>query len=74
MVGINALLLWQTLRRQMGHELMSRESERDGMARLPTQRTAKPIDIETFRRRYIVHWKSEMEKSFRHCSMQMDYA
>ena len=66
MVGINALLLWQTLRRQMRHELMSRESERDGMARLPTQRTAKPVDIETFRGCYIVNRKSEMEKCSRH--------
>ena len=36
MVGINALLLWQTLRRQMSHELMPRKSERDGVARLST--------------------------------------
>jgi hypothetical protein len=32
MVGINALLRWQGFRRQMRHELMPRESERDGVA------------------------------------------
>ena len=31
MVGINALLQWQGLRRQMRHELMPRESECDGV-------------------------------------------
>jgi len=35
MVGVNALLLRQGFRRQMGHELMPCESERDGVARLP---------------------------------------
>lgn len=73
MVGINALLLWQTLRRQMGHELMPRKSERDGMTRLPTQRTTKPIDVEALRRGNIMNRKGEMKESFRHCSMQMDY-
>lgn len=58
MVGINALLRWQGFRRQMRHELMPRESERDGVARLPTQRTTKSIDIETFRRRHILRGKS----------------
>ena len=67
MVGINALLLWQTLRRQMRHELMSRESERDGMARFSTQRTAKPIDIETFRRLHIVNREGKMEQHKAHC-------
>ena len=66
MVRINALLLRHGFRRQMSHELMSRESERDGVARLPTQRTTKPLDIETFRRRYIVHRKCEMKECFRH--------
>jgi hypothetical protein len=61
MVGINALLLWQTLRRQMGHELMPRKSERDGVVRLSTQRTAKPINIETFRRCYIVYGKRQVK-------------
>ena len=36
MAGINALLRWQEFRHQMRHELMPRESERDGVARLPT--------------------------------------
>lgn len=66
MVGINALLPRQGFCRQMGHELMSRQSERDGMARFSTQRTPKPIDIETFRRRQIVNWKGEMEKNWSH--------
>jgi len=57
MVGINSLLLWQTLRRHMGHELMPRESERDGMTRLPTQRTTESIDVETFRRGHVVNGK-----------------
>ena len=35
MVGINSLLRWQGFRRQMRHELMTCESERDGVARLP---------------------------------------
>jgi hypothetical protein len=66
MVGINALLLWQTLRRQMSHELMPRKSERDGVVRLSTQRTAKPIDIETFRRCYIVYGKCQVKKRILH--------
>lgn len=66
MVGINALLPRQTLRRQMGHELMPRESERDGMARFSTQRTTKPLDIETFRRRYIVYGKCQVKKRILH--------
>jgi hypothetical protein len=57
MVGINALLRWQGFRRQMRHELMPRESERDGVARLSTQRTTKSIDIEMFRCRHIVYGK-----------------
>jgi hypothetical protein len=65
-VRINALLLWQPLRRQMGHELMPRKSERDGVARLSTQRTAKPIDIETFRRCYIVYGKCQVKKRILH--------
>ena len=68
MAGIYALLWWLGFRRQMRHELMPCESERDGVVRLPTQRTPKPIDIETFRRRQIVHWKGEMKESFRHYS------
>ena len=66
MVGINALLLWQTLRRQMRHELMSRESERDGVARLPTQGTTKSIDVETFRGGHVVNRKGEMKNNLRH--------
>ena len=54
MVGINASLRWRGFRRQMRHELMPCESEHDSVARLPTQRTAKSIDIETFRCRHIV--------------------
>ena len=67
MVGINALLLWQTLRRQMGHELMSRQSERDGVARLTTQGTTKSIDVETFRRRHVVNREGKMEQHKAHC-------
>jgi hypothetical protein len=66
MVGINALLLWQTLRRQMGHELMPRKSECDGVARLSTQPTAKPIDIETFRLCYIIYGKCQVKKRILH--------
>ncbi len=57
MARINALLRCQGFRRQMRHELMPRESEHDGVARLPTQRTTKSIDIEMFRRRHIVRGK-----------------
>jgi len=70
MVGINALLRWQWFRRQMRHELIPRESERDGVARLPTQRTTKSIDIETFRRRHIVRGESQMENYLAHASIQ----
>jgi hypothetical protein len=66
MVGIDALLLWQTLRRQMGYELMSRESERDGVARLPTQRTTESIDVETFRRCHIVYGKRQVKERLLH--------
>ena len=66
MVGINALLLWQRFRRQMRHELMPCESERDGMARFPTQRTAKSIDIESFRRRHIVRGESQVKERVLH--------
>jgi len=62
MVGINTLLLWQRFRRQMGHELMSREFERDGVTRLPTQRTTESIDVETFRRRHIVRRESQVKE------------
>ncbi len=61
MVGINALLRWQALRRQMGYELMSRESECDGVARLPTQRTTESIDVEMFRRRHVVNREGDMK-------------
>ena len=57
MVRINTLLRWQGFRRQMRHELMPRKPEHDRVARLPTQRTTKPIDIEPFRRRHIVRRK-----------------
>ena len=73
MVGINTLLRRQGFRRQMCHELMPRESEHDGVARLPTQSTAKPLDIEALRRRHIMNRKGDMKESFRHCSMQMNY-
>ena len=73
MVGINALLPRQGFCRQMGHELMPRKSERDGVARFSTQRTAKPIDIETFRGGQIVNRKGEMEESVRHYLTYTDY-
>ena len=63
MVGINALLLRQGFHHQMGHELMPCESERDGVARLPTQRTTKSIDIETFRRRHVAVWEKPGERA-----------
>jgi len=66
MVGINALLRWQGFRRQMRHELMPRESERDGVARLPTQRTTKSFDVETFRLRHIVHGKCQVKERVLH--------
>jgi hypothetical protein len=66
MVGINALLLWQTLRRQMSHELMPRKSERNGVARLPTQCTTKSIDIEMFRCRHIVYGKGQVKQCILH--------
>lgn len=66
MMRINALLLRQGLRRQMGHELMSCESECDGVARLPTQCTTQSIDVETFRRCHIVRRKSEMKERILH--------
>jgi hypothetical protein len=66
MVGINALLLWQMLRRQMGYKLMPRKSERDGVARLSTQRTAKPLDIKALRCRHIVYGKSQVKKRILH--------
>ena len=66
MVGINALLLWQRFRRQMRHELMPRKSERDGVARLSAQRTAKSIDIEMLRRRHIVRGKSQVKERVLH--------
>ena len=68
MVGINALLLWQTLRRQMSHELMPCESERDGVGRLSTQRTTKSLDIEALRRLNVAGGESEMENNFRYHS------
>lgn len=46
----------------MPHELMPCEPERDGMVRLPTQRTTKSIDIEMFCRRQIVNRKGEMKE------------
>ena len=66
MVRINALLLWQTLRRQMGHELMPPEPERDGVARLPTQRTAEALDIEALRGGEVVNREGEMKHNLRH--------
>ena len=57
MARINALLRRQAFCHQMGHELMPRESERGGVARLPTQGTTKSIDVETFRRRHVVYGK-----------------
>ena len=66
MVGVNSLLRWQGFRRQMRHELMPRKSERDGVTRLPTQRTTKSIDIETFRRLHIVCGKSQVEERVLH--------
>ena len=66
MMGINALLRWQGFCHQMGHELMPRESERGGVARLPTQGTTKSIDVETFRRRHVVNREGEMKHNLRH--------
>ena len=66
MVGVNALLLWQRLRCEMGDELVPRESECDGVARLPTQRTTKSIDVELFRRSYIVRGKGQVKERVLH--------
>jgi hypothetical protein len=66
MAGINAVLGWQGFRHQMRHELMPRESERDSVARLSTQGTAKPIDVETFRCRHIVYGKREVKEHALH--------
>jgi len=66
MVGINALLLRQRFRRQMRHELMPRKSERDGMARLSTQGTAKSIDIEMFCGGHVVYGKSQVKDRILH--------
>ena len=68
MARINALLRRQAFCHQMGHELMPRESERGGVARLPTQGTTKSIDVETFRGGHIVHRKGDMEKNWGHQS------
>jgi hypothetical protein len=66
MVGVYALLLWQTLRCEMGDELVPRESECDGVARLPTQDTTQSIDVETFRRRHIVRGKGQVKEHIFH--------
>ena len=66
MVGINALLRWQGFRRQMRHELMPRESERDGVARLPTQGTTKSIDVETFRGGHVVNRERKVKECTHH--------
>jgi hypothetical protein len=66
MARINPLLWRHGFRCQMGYELIPRESERDGMARLPTQRTTKSVDVETFRRRYIVRGKSQVKERVLH--------
>jgi hypothetical protein len=66
MTGINALLLRQRFCHQMGHELIPRESEGDGVARFPAQRTTKSIDIELFRRRYVVCRKSQVKECVLH--------
>ena len=73
MVGINALLPRQGFCRQMGHELMPREPERDSVAGLPTQRTTEFIDVETFRGGHVVNRKGEMEENFRHCSTNIKH-
>ena len=57
MTRIDSLLRRYRFWRQMGHELMPCEPERDCMARLPTQGTTKSIDVETFRRRHVVYGK-----------------
>ena len=66
MMRINALLRRQGLLRQMGDELMPRKSERDGVARLSTQRTTKPFDIKMFRRCYIVYGKRQVKERIPH--------
>ena len=66
MVGINALLPFRGFRRQMRHKMMPRESERDGVARFPTQRTTKSIDIEAFRCLHIMRGKSQMKEYVLH--------
>jgi len=66
MAGINAWLRRQWLRDHMRHELVPRESERDSVARLPTQRATKSIDIETFRRCYIVRGKGQVKECVLH--------
>jgi hypothetical protein len=66
MVRINTVLRWQGFRRQMRHELMPCESERDGVARLPTQRATKSINIETFCRHYVVYGKREVKEHALH--------
>ena len=66
MARINALLRRQAFCHQMGHELMPRESERSGVARLPPQRTTKSVDVETLRGGHVVNRKGEMEENARH--------
>ena len=66
MVGINALLPFREFRRQMRHKMMPRESECDGVARFPTQRTTKSINIEAFRRLHIMCGKSQMKEHVLH--------
>lgn len=58
MVGVDASLRWPRFRRHMRHELMPCKPKHDGVARLTTQRAAKPIDIKAFRRRHIVYGES----------------
>jgi len=66
MVGINALLPFREFRRQMRHKMMPCKSECDGVARFPTQRTTKSIDIEAFRRLHIMRGKSQMKEHVLH--------
>jgi hypothetical protein len=66
MVGVNALLSFRRFRRQVRDKMVTGESECDGMARLPTQRTIKPFDIEALRRLDIMRGKSQMKEHVLH--------
>src|SRR5678815_3760885 len=66
MARIDALLFIGSCFYHVGDQLVVRQSERDGMGRFASERTAEPVDVEALGRVDIVDWKRQMKQDAAH--------